>query len=328
MKKNLLKTFLLSLFALTLVGCGSNIHDPESNVSEHGIQVKALGAGTDGDGHEYKTYAYVVVPSNSTTPIAASVSFADSRANGSDYLTASVDNSIKEFTITCIAPFDSQATVRIYATIGDAYANVTVDYRQRLVTSNFGHHGGFVVGDANTTSLFWSDFSTGHHTLIGNSVFTIPETFTYSGLKSYTLGTGEDIPTISNITTQANVIPTVLALRQGLDTAISAWLSYSVKYAEGDQQDKDLYTHISEFLSGLTASEKNVLGTAEVNGLIRINFVCPTLSHYYNTTRENDLFYSSSLPNISFNIPASLYQNYGVYKSAASITPSVGSVEF
>jgi hypothetical protein len=147
-------------------------------------------------------------------------------------------------------------------------------------------------------------------------------------LKSYTLGTGSDIPTISNITTQANTLATVIDLREGLDTVISAWLSYSVKYAEGDQQEKDLYTHISEFLSGLTASEKNVLGTADTAGLIRINFVCPTLSHYYNTTRANDLFYSSSNPNISFNIPASLYQNYGVYKNAASITPSVGSVEF
>lgn len=326
MKKNLFKLLILSLFAFALVGCNSNVS--EANVSEHGIQVRSLGAGTDGDGHEYKTYAYVVVPSNSTTRIAASVSFADSRANGSDYLTASVDNSIKEFTITCIAPFDSQATVRIYATIGSAYADVTVDYRQRLVTSNFGHSGGFVVGDANTTSLFWSDFSTGHHTLIGSSVFTIPETFTYSGLKSYTLGTGADIPSISNITTQANLLATVLDLRQGLDTVISSWLSHSIKYAEGDQQDKDLYTYVSEFLYGLTASEKNVLGTAEVNGLIRINFVCPTLSHYYDTTRANDLYYSSSLPNISFNIPSTLYQNYGVYKNAASITPSVGSVEF
>lgn len=335
MKKNLFKLLGISLISLLLVGCNSNIHDSESNVSEHGtnvsehgIKVRSLGSGTDVDGYEYKTYAYVVVPSNSTTPIAASVSFADSRADGSSYLTATVDNAVKEFTITCIAPFDSQATVRIYATIGSAYADVTVDYRQRLITSTFGHHGGFVVGDANTTSLFWSDFSNGHHSLVGNSVFTIPETFTYSGLKSYTLGTGSDIPTISNITTQPNLIPTVLDLRQGLDTAISAWLSYSVKYAEGDQQDKDLYTHISEFLSGLTASEKNVLGTAEVNGLIRINFVCPTLSHYYDTTRATDLSYSSSQPNISFNIPASLYQNYGVYKNVQSVTPSVDSVEF
>ena len=94
MKKNLFKFLILSLFAFALVGCNS--HVSEANVSEHGIQVKSLGAGTDGDGHEYKTYAYVVVPSNSTTPIAASLSFADSRADGSDYLTASVYNFIKE----------------------------------------------------------------------------------------------------------------------------------------------------------------------------------------------------------------------------------------
>lgn len=326
MKKNLLKLLGISLISLLLVGCNSNIHDSESNVSEHGINVRSLGAGTDGDGHEYKTYAYVVVPSNSTTPIAASVSFADSRANGSDYLTVSVDNSIKEFTITCIAPFDSQATVRIYATIGSAYADVTVDYRQKLVSATFG--SGFTVGNSSTTSLYWSDFSANHVHLIGNPVYTIPETFTYQGLKSYTLASGNDMPNIQGYSTNPNLFDELFSMRTDLETLIGTWLSYSLKDAQGDQQDKDLFTYVHEFLNNLSSDEKNAIGTAVDNGLITISFKLSSMESYYSSTLANDLSFASTNITFYFVIPSAVYQAYGVFSVVESITPDTSSIEF
>lgn len=324
MKKNLFKLLILSLFAFALVGCNSGVS--EANVSEHGIQVRSLGAGTDGDGHEYKTYSYVVVPSNSTTPIAASVTFADSRANGSDYLTATVDNSIKEFTITCIDPFDSQATVRIYATIGSAYANVTVDYRQKLVTSTFS--SGFTVGNSSTTALYWSDFSANHVSLIGNPVYTIPETFTYQGLKSYTLASGSDKPDIQGYSTNPHLFDELVSMRNDLETLIGTWLSYSIKGSQGDQQDKDLFTYVHEFLNNLSSDEKNAIGSAVDNGLITISFKLSSMESYFSSKLVNDLSFASTNRTFNFVIPSAVYQTYGVFSVVESISPDTSSIEF
>lgn len=325
MKKNLLKLLGISLISLLLVGCNSNIHDSESNVSEHGINVRSLGSGTDGDGHEYKTYAYVVVPSNSTTPIAASVSFADSRADGASYLTATVDNAIKEFTITCIAPFDSQATVRIYATIGSAYANVTVDYRQKLVSSTF--DSGFTVGTSATTSLFWGDFSSGHAHLTASSVYTLANTFTYTGLKSATLKSNSVF--VNGISQDPGHEAAVIDITADFTSMLGTWLAYSLKNAQGDQADKDLYEHVESLISGLTTFEKNVLGSAESSGLIKITFTCSAMEHYYNSSLANELSFAVATDTtMSFNIPSALYNTLGVYKAVATITPSISSVEF
>lgn len=325
MKNKLLKLLGIGLFTLAMAGCNSNVKVPESNVSEHGINVRSLGSGVDGDGHEYKTYAYVVVPSNSTTPIAASVSFADSRADGSNYLTATVDNAVKEFTITCLQAFDSQATVRIYATVGSAYADVTVDYRQKLISSTFDSN--FTVGTSETTSLFWHNFSNGHSHLTAGSVYTIANTFTYTGLKSFTLKSNSVF--VTGISQDPGHEAAVIDITADLTSMLGTWMNYSLKNSQGDQADKDLYEHMESLISGLTTFEKNVLGTAESSGLIKITFVCSAMEHYYNSSLANDLSFAIATDTtMSFNIPAAIYNTLGVYKAVATITPSTNAVEF
>ncbi len=109
------------------------IIDNDEKIVVKNMTVKMLSSGTDANNHPYKTYSYSISPADAAyTDIDIYVTFADNRNNGSDYLTATVDSNAQTFTITCLAAFDSVATVRLQARVGGAYAEITVNYRQKL----------------------------------------------------------------------------------------------------------------------------------------------------------------------------------------------------
>lgn len=325
---------MVGLMAMTgcnvnnLVDTGNDVDLPTTVTSISGINVKRMSSGVDTNGFAYQEYSYSVFPETaSNLGVSASVTFADARVDGANYLGVTVNTTNKTFKITCYAAFNSVATVRLKATSGDAYADIQVDYRQKLATSTFGTN--FTVGNASTSALFWIDFSTGHNTLTGGSVFTIPETFTYTGLKSAVVKvSGGSKSFVTGITQDSNYENAVIDICDAFGIAIETWLSYSVKGAQGTQEEKDLFFHVGEAMQGLSDYEKGVLATAESGGLIKVGFTCSTIEHYYSTSLDNNLSYSTANNNLDFYIPSSIYTPYGISRNIKQITTETTNVYF
>ena len=128
-----IRKLLLALFILPLTSCGINVDNKAGIIeADRGIKIKLLNSGTDANNHPYQTFTYSIYPTdayyNSVTP---SIAFADSRANGSSYLTASINSQAQECTVTCLQAFDSIATLTLTANQGGAAASVEIHYRQR-----------------------------------------------------------------------------------------------------------------------------------------------------------------------------------------------------
>ena len=325
---------MVGLMAMTgcnvnnLVDTGSDVDLPTTVTSISGINVKRMTSGVDTNGYAYQEYSYSVFPETaSNLGMSVSVTFADSRTDGANYLGATVDTTNKTFRITCYAAFNSVATVRLQAIAGEAYADVQVDYRQKLETSSFGTN--FTVGNASSTALYWSDFSTGHNTLTGGSVYTIPETFNYTGLKTSVLKvSGGSKSFITGITQDPNYESAVLDICDAFGIAIETWLSYSIKGSQGTQEEKDLYFHIGSSMEGLSDYEKGVLATAESSGLIKVGFTFATVEHYYSTSLANDLSFATTINTLNFNIPSAIYTPYGVSRNIKQVTTETTNVYF
>lgn len=325
---------MVGLMAMTgcnvnnLVDTGSDVDLPTTVTSISGINVKRMTSGVDTNGFAYQEYSYSVFPeSASNLAMSASVTFADARVDGANYLGVNVNTTNKTFRITCYAAFNSVATVRLQATSGDAYADIQVDYRQKLEISTFDTN--FTVGSTSTSALYWKDFSTGHNTLTGGSVYTIPETFTYSDLKSAVVKvSGGSKSFVTGITQDENYEAAVTDICDAFGIAIETWLSYSVRGAQGEQQEKDLYFHVGEAMEGLSDYEKGVLATAESGGLIKVGFTCSTIEHYYSTSFDNNFSYSTENNTLNFYIPSSIYTPYGVSRYIKQVTTETTNVYF
>lgn len=334
--KKLLSVSLLMVGLMTMTGCnvnnlvdtGSDVDLPTTVTSISGINVKRMTSGVDTNGYAYQEYSYSVFPETaSNLGMSVSVTFADSRTDGANYLGATVDTTNKTFRITCYAAFNSVATVRLQAIAGEAYADVQVDYRQKLATSTFDTN--FTVGTTETTALYWHNFSTGHVTLTGGSVYTIPETFNYTGLKTSVLKvSGGSKSFITGITQEPNYEAAVLDICDAFGIAIETWLSYSIKGSQGTQEEKDLYFHVGEAMEGLSDYEKGVLATAESGGLIKVGFTFATVEHYYSTSLANDLSFATTNNTLNFNIPSSIYTSYGVSRNIKQVTTETTNVYF
>ena len=311
-----------------LVDTGSDVDLPTVVTSISGINVKRMSSGTDTNGFAYQEYSYSVFPETaSNLGMSASVTFADSRTDGGNYLGVTVNTTNKTFRITCYAAFNSVATVRLQAIAGDAYADVQVDYRQKLATSTFDTN--FTVGTTGTTALYWHNFSTGHVTLTGGSVYTIPETFTYMGLKSAVVKvSGGSKSFVTGITQDLNYEAAVTDICDAFGVAIETWLSYSIYGSQATQEEQDLYYHVGEVMYGLSDYEKGVLATAESGGLIKVGFTCSTIEHYYSTSIENFKSFTSTENRLNFNIPSSIYSTYGVSRNIKSVTTETTNVYF
>lgn len=134
MKIKLLSALLLlSASAFSIAGCNNiNVNmQTEENIVCHGLNIKRLSSGTDGSGHPYQTFSFTTSAVYLKTATTATITFADNRANGSNYLTASVNNANKTCTVTCLAPFNSQATLTLRN--GSATGTVTIDYKQKYL---------------------------------------------------------------------------------------------------------------------------------------------------------------------------------------------------
>ena len=325
---------MVGLMAMTgcnvnnLVDTGSDVDLPTTVTSISGINVKRMSSGTDTNGFAYQEYSYSVFPETaSNLGMSASVTFADSRTDGANYLGVTVNTTNKTFRITCYAAFNSVATVRLQAIAGDAYADVQVDYRQKLETSAFGTN--FTVGTTGTTALYWHNFSTGHVTLTGGSIYTIPETFIYMGLKSAVVKvSGGSKSFVTGITQDLNFEGAVTDICDAFGIAIENWLSASVYGSQSSQEEQDLYYRVGEVMEGLSDYEKGVLATAESGGLIKVGFTCSTIEHYYSTSLENLKSFTSTENRLNFNIPSSIYSTYGVSRNIKSVTTETTNVYF
>lgn len=144
MKNKKLITLLMSfLTTLGLVSCGAidfkeNISNQpietfiEPNIESHGMKVNRLSTGIDANDHEYQTFSFVVLPSNSYyREVTASITFADDRQNPSQYLTATVDNDNSICTVTMIQLFDSVATLKLTTANQNVFSDITIRLNPR-----------------------------------------------------------------------------------------------------------------------------------------------------------------------------------------------------
>ena len=140
--KKIILLFISFLTTLGLVSCGAIDSEVETeypvetffeeNVVSHGMQIRNLSSGKDANDHEYKTFGFTVLPSNSYyREVSAAITFADNRNNGSQYLTATVDNSNCTVTVTMLQLFDSVATLRLTTAKASVYADVTIRLNPR-----------------------------------------------------------------------------------------------------------------------------------------------------------------------------------------------------
>ena len=163
MKKILLPLLITS--SLLSFGCSAkhtNSVDPGSdsadiNISSeeiigHGINAKKLSSGLDANGHRYITFSYTISPNDAFYhAVTASITFADSRVAAS-YLTAAVDSENKTVTVTCLQAFDSVATLRLSAAFGNAYCDIQIDYKVKMLDCS--------VNSVDTFYKYASDIST------------------------------------------------------------------------------------------------------------------------------------------------------------------------
>ena len=137
MKIKLLSALLLlSASAFSIAGCNNiNVNmQTEENIVCHGLNIKRLSSGTDGNGHPYKTFSFTTSAVYIKTATTATITFADNRANPDTYLTAVVnetDPNNKTVTVTCLQAFNSQATLTLRS--GSATGSVTIDYQQKYL---------------------------------------------------------------------------------------------------------------------------------------------------------------------------------------------------
>ena len=104
----------------------------QTNITEvQGINIRRLTSGTDGSGNPYQTFQYETVPTYTKNACNVTLSFQDGRNNPTDYLTLVHNAESRTVTVTCLAAFDSQATISF--TSGNASADVTVDYYQKFI---------------------------------------------------------------------------------------------------------------------------------------------------------------------------------------------------
>ena len=133
----LMTLLLASLSSFALSGCSGNNQetaDPEQQQVNQKIVIKKLTTGTDGSGNPYQTFSFTVANTYLKTATTATLTFADNRNNGNNYLTVSINESDpvnRTVTVTCLAAFDSQATITL--TNGNASGSVTVDYQQKYL---------------------------------------------------------------------------------------------------------------------------------------------------------------------------------------------------
>lgn len=140
--KNLITLCVSLLTTLGLVSCGAaesnSVNEPpievfmEPDIVSHNMKINRLATGTDANDHEYQTFGFTVLPTNSYyREVSATITFADNRNNGSQYLTATVDNSNCTVTVTMLQLFDSVATLRLTTAKASVYADVTVRLNPR-----------------------------------------------------------------------------------------------------------------------------------------------------------------------------------------------------
>lgn len=147
------KLFLLSLTSLlgclSTAGCsfndlnnwingGENVLESTINESNEVI-IKKLNSDYDQTNHVYRvTFSYVITPNyvKYDTPV-ITITFADDRQNGAEYLTTSVDPVGQTFSITCLKGFGSVATATVTFE-GGVSGSVTLNYRQRLQSIDAG----------------------------------------------------------------------------------------------------------------------------------------------------------------------------------------------
>ena len=147
------------------------------------IDIKKVVSGTDNQGHEYKTYSYSITPNDAYYhDVNANISFADSRVDGSSYLTASVDTTNSTFTVTCLQAFDSVATLRLSAAFGNAYCDIQIDYKQKITGTVYNdvtvtHNRSFPLYEDSVSLLvdILGDINTGM-TYTKSSTYTVAET--------------------------------------------------------------------------------------------------------------------------------------------------------
>lgn len=104
-----------------------------NDIVEHGLKVRTVTSGTDGNGNPTQTFSYTTTPENPTlNQIDISISFADSRQNGSSYLTFTHDATNKTVTIACLQAFNSLATLHMESHFNsNVYADVSIHYNPR-----------------------------------------------------------------------------------------------------------------------------------------------------------------------------------------------------
>lgn len=159
-------------------------------IAVKGTGISSLSTGIDSNGHATQTFNYTISPStasNQNITLALGWTSTGVTETVSSYLTASQDSANKTITLTCLAAFSNQATLKI-ASVADPTksASVTVDYEKKFL--GWGTNNISVVNvDTSASSSYAA--STSFDELVaarslGYSVYSVDKTYT----PTYTLG--------------------------------------------------------------------------------------------------------------------------------------------
>ena len=110
----------------------------ETTIEAEKMTVKHLTTVYNRNGTISYTYSYIITPNNATHQnINGELSFIDGTQGVEDYLTFSINQETKQFTITKLADFSHQARLTLRAvTDPNVYANVTIDCKQHFLGYN------------------------------------------------------------------------------------------------------------------------------------------------------------------------------------------------
>ena len=308
------------------------------------IQIKKVTSGTDNDGHEYKTYSYSISPNDAYYhEVTASISFADERVNGSSYLTCSIDNTNKTFTVTCLQAFDSVATLRLKASWGTAYADIQIDYKQKVTGVTYINQTDNFNDDPNaiTLSTLWVyDLQT----IIGNH-------FEYTKTNTYTIAETRE-PGFLHFGNNSNSFYMQTIINQlDLDTSSSDKSAFlSLCKNEFSNIDMNAYprapapggmTTINNSGPNFTNCIENIIDSSESNKYLASNCLDPVLGCWKFSLNLNGLTceYRDYVgeTDVNYTFTSSHVYNFNVYpiqswnmdaSSIQTLSPESGTVVF
>ncbi len=169
------KTLLLSLTSILLLsglsGCSSsptvNHYDDAGEVvltDGEGIETRFISRAVNASGQEELTYSFTLTPARAISDIQGTLSWNKTGVSEkvADYLSVSVDNDNKTFTITKLQDFSTQARVTLSSIKRpDVITSVTVDLKQKITSPYTDVYCFQLCGD-NGSGRFYDDAFNGY----------------------------------------------------------------------------------------------------------------------------------------------------------------------